>query len=195
MARRRRKNNDSPVAELVGLITIGLGFGAFTTIKDFSDENPWIVPLSIALVAALFAGLIYWRISDFIKSRKADKAFAIADIDSMDGVAFEYYLAKVFRSRGYSDVRVTEKYDLGVDLVAKKDGITWGIQAKRYKSKVKADAVRQVYTGLNRYKCDRAMVVTNSFFTRPAIELAKDNNCALVDRNTLKEWVSEYSTC
>lgn len=90
---------------------------------------------------------------------------------------------------GYTDIRLTEKYDLGVDIVAKKNGVTWGIQAKRYNSPVKAEAVRQAYTALNRYKCARAMVITNSTYSRQAQMLAADNDVVLVDRQVLTEWI------
>ena len=85
-----------------------------------------------------------------------------------------------------------EKYDYGVDIIAEKDGIRWGVQVKRYSNMVKAEAVRQVVTALIRYKCDRAVVVTNSTFSRPARELATDNKCVLVDRNVLSEWIVEF---
>jgi HJR/Mrr/RecB family endonuclease len=50
---------------------------------------------------------------------------------------------------------------------------------------VKADAVRQVVTGLRIYGCDCAMVVTNSVFSRVAIRLADSNRCVLIDRTGL----------
>ena len=111
----------------------------------------------------------------------------------MGGVKFEYYLADILRKRGYTDVKVTEKYDLGVDIIAKKDGITWGVQAKRYKSMVKVAAVRAAYTALPHYGCDRAMVVSNSTYSRPAHTLAKETETVLVDRELLAKWVYEVS--
>jgi len=99
----------------------------------------------------------------------------------------------LLRKRGYTNIQLTEKYDLGVDIIAKKDGVTWGIQAKRYNSPVKAEAVRQAYTALTRYKCDRAMVITNSTYSNPARMLAKDNQIPLIDREALSEWIYEAS--
>ncbi|MFV0485554.1 MAG: restriction endonuclease [Candidatus Saccharimonadales bacterium] len=102
--------------------------------------------------------------------------------DSMDGTSFEYYVAQLLIDRGYTNVSLTEHYDYGVDIIAEKDGIRWGIQAKRYSDLVKADAVRQVVTGLKLYECDRAMVITNSTFSNVAKRLADGNDCVLVDR-------------
>jgi len=91
----------------------------------------------------------------------------------------------ILNKQGYSNVKLTERFDYGVDIIAHKDGIRWGIQAKRYSGLVKADAVRQVVTGLSIYKCDRAMVITNSVFSNFAVRLAQSNQCVLVDRNQL----------
>ena len=104
------------------------------------------------------------------------------DVDMMDGIAFEYYVAQLLIDRGYANVSLTERYDYGVDIIAEKDGIRWGVQAKRYSGLVKAAAVRQVVTGLRLYECDRAMVITNSTFSTVAKRLADGNDCILIDR-------------
>lgn len=83
-------------------------------------------------------------------------------IDSMTGLEFEKCVANLLRNQGYRHVTITERYDYGVDIVAVKDGVRWGVQVKRNSYLVKAIAVRQVVTALKKYKCDRAMVVTNN---------------------------------
>lgn len=102
------------------------------------------------------------------------------DVDTMTGIEFEHYVAKLLEERGYTDIKLTERYDLGVDIIARKGGIIWGVQVKRSSGMVKAIAVRQVVTALKHYGCDRAMVITNGTYSRPAINLAKSNNCVLV---------------
>jgi hypothetical protein len=113
----------------------------------------------------------------------------VADVDTMTGLQFEKYVASVLKQRGFTNVQLTEQYDLGVDIVARKNGIKWGVQVKRYSGLVKADAVRQVVTALKFYSCDRAMVITNSNFSRVAIELADSNDCLLIDRRQLSSWL------
>jgi len=103
----------------------------------------------------------------------------------MDGLDFEKYVANILNKQGYSNIKLTERFDYGVDIIAHKDGIRWGVQVKRYSGLVKADAVRQVVAGLPIYKCDRAMVITNSVFSNFAIRLAQSNQCTLIDRNKL----------
>lgn len=114
---------------------------------------------------------------------------ATPDIDKLSWSEFEHYVADRLRRQGYTDVRLTEHYDLGIDVIAKKGGVVWGVQVKHYNSKqVGVDAVRQAVTALKRYKCDRAMVVTNNFFTEPAQILANSNSCVLVDRKLITKW-------
>jgi HJR/Mrr/RecB family endonuclease len=109
----------------------------------------------------------------------------MAAIDTMTGLEFERCVAKLLKVQGFEHVRLTEEYDLGVDIIGEKNGIIWGIQAKRYTSLVGANAVRQAVAALKYYGCDRAMVVTNSYYSRVATELARTNNCRLIDRAVL----------
>jgi len=110
-------------------------------------------------------------------------------IDGMTGLEFEKCVANLLRSQGYRHVTITERYDYGVDIIAEKDEIRWGVQVKRNSNLVKAIAVRQVVTALKKYKCDRAMVVTNNKFSHVAEELARSNDCILIDRTKLYKWV------
>ena len=112
-------------------------------------------------------------------------------IDAMDGLDFERYVAALLRANGYRKASLTEKYDFGVDIVAEKDGVRWGIQAKRHSGLVKAEAVRQVVTGLKIYGCDRAMVITNSTYSSVARRVAEANDCVLIDRTGLKRLVKQ----
>lgn len=135
----------------------------------------------IGLVIALLLLFLKFKYHPKLPRRSS----SMAEIDSMDGLEFEKYVASLLKQRGYSHVRLTEKYDYGVDIIAHKDGIRWGIQVKRYSGLVKMAAVQQVVAGLRKYKCDRAMVVTNSTYSKQAKELAKHNECVLVDRPKL----------
>lgn len=117
----------------------------------------------------------------------------ITGVDAMDGTDFEHYVASLLTAQGYDDVKLTERYDLGVDIVANKNGIRWGIQAKRHSGLVKASAVRQVVTALKHYHCDRAIVITNSTYSKVATRLANSNDCILIDRPVLARWIEQSS--
>ena len=189
--RRYRRKSSGDAAIIVGLILVA---SAYTSSKDFIDSHTYVIPLFVIFVLMLLViqvGLWWYRRQ---RARNIYRAYTIANIDSMDGLEFERYVADLLRHRGYSGIRLTERYDLGIDIIARKNGITWGIQAKRYSGLVKVAAVRQAYTALTRYKCDRAMVISNSTYSRPAKLLAQDTHCALIDREELSKWIYEASS-
>ena len=139
----------------------------------------------ILFLAMLYITRLSIRVFQYV--RRIITNFRLTDIDTMDGLDFERYVADRLKQQGYSNVSLTEQYDYGVDIIAHKDGIRWGIQVKRYSGLVKADAVRQVVSGLRAYDCDRAMVITNSVFSRVAVQLADWNDCVLIDRSELAQ--------
>jgi HJR/Mrr/RecB family endonuclease len=140
-------------------------------------------------LAAIITLVLIVKLLSKIRFRRY-RVLATADIDTMDGLDFEQYVADLLRRRGFGHVSLTEQYDMGVDIVAEKGGVRWGIQVKRYSGLVKAEAVRQVVTALRFYNCDRAMVITNSTYSTVARQLADSNDCVLVDRTGLLELIS-----
>lgn len=144
----------------------------------------------IIAVAGVVSSVLLFKIVGWI--RKIGRNIQLRDVDTMDGLDFEAYIAQLLIDQGYSNVSLTEQYDYGVDIVAEKDGIRWGVQTKRYSGLVKAEAVRQVVTGLRLYGCDRAMVVTNSTFSNVAKRLAEGNDCVLIDRTGLSSLERKY---
>lgn len=140
-------------------------------------------------LALIFVLLYIAKLKKKIIGRSPLIRSSFNEVDQMTGLEFEKYLVVLLRQQGYKSIRLTEKYDYGVDIIAVKDGIKWGIQAKRYKGLVDVDAVRQVVTALPKYRCDRSMVITNSYYTEFAKELARCNRCLLIDRDQLKHWM------
>ena len=107
--------------------------------------------------------------------------------DCMDGHDFEYFCADLLRRNGFYNVKVTqESNDQGIDIVAEKDGILYGIQCKRYSSDVGNKAVQEVFSGLAFYHCHVGVVLTNQHFTKSAIELAQVNRVLLWNREKLE---------
>lgn len=121
------------------------------------------------------------------------KFITIYSVDAMDGYEFEDFLALLFTTLGY-DVKTTKRSnDQGADLFAEKFGKKIVIQAKNYSDNVGNAAVQQVLAAKTFYSCDDAMVVTNSYFTASAKELAESGGVALVDRKGLQEYLDEYN--
>lgn len=188
--RHYKKQNIDSNGVLVIIILVALMY-TYTKIKDFAVQHPHTVTviLTLALIVGILLVLLF--LGALLRRRNMYRAYNITYVDSMDGLEFEQYLASLLGKLGYTNIRLTEKYDLGIDIVAKKNGVTWGIQAKRYNGQVKAEAVRQAHTALKRYGCNKAMVITNSAYTRPAQMLAADNNVVLIDRSLLTKWINK----
>src|SRR3990172_5344303 len=121
----------------------------------------WYIWLILGLV--LLGKIIFY----LLEKQKLAKS-GIADIDSMDGKRFEKYFG-----------------DYGADLVTQKNGQKTVIQAKRHKNNVGIKAIQEAVAAKGYYNCDKAMVVTNSYFTNQAKELAVKNGVELWDRKDL----------
>lgn len=125
-----------------------------------------------------------------IEDYKKHEVINIEYIDTLDGIEFEKYMAKILEKTGYSNVKRTpDSNDYGIDVLAEKDGIKYAIQCKNYQSPVGNKCVQEAYSGKQYYNAHVGVVVTNNYFTNNAKELAKKNNIILWDRDALKKMI------
>ena len=104
----------------------------------------------------------------------------------MDGKTFERYLGLLFEKLGYTVERVGHVGDFGADLILSKDGVKTAVQAKCYKREnVGIKAIQEAFGSVGYYHCEKAMVVTNSYFTNAAKTLAVSDNVELWGRKEL----------
>jgi restriction system protein len=117
--------------------------------------------------------------------RKRLMAFSIQErssrISNMTGVEFERYIKDLFASKGIKCETTPLSGDYGVDLIAHINSKKIAIQCKRYKDSVGFSAVQEVYTGKDLYECTEAWVVTNSSFSRQALEASKKLKIKLIN--------------
>ena len=116
-----------------------------------------------------------------------EKNKSIVDIDLMSGIQFEEFLCQYFNNQGYVCSQTKATGDQGVDLIAKKGDLIIAIQAKCYSGTVGNHAVMEAFAGMKYYQANRCRVITNSTFSKSAIELAKANDVILWDRQVLIE--------
>ena len=110
----------------------------------------------------------------------------------MEGHDFEYFCAELLQKHGFLDVQVTKgSGDYGIDILAEKDGITYAIQCKRYQEPVGVKAIQEAYAGRDYYDRMVGAVLTNQYFTSPAVEAAKKLKILLWDRGYLEEMMEE----
>lgn len=182
---RRRRSRSSDTDGLLLIIVL--------VIITAWSRPAWMIYVLYGGILILSVLLATYCYKLYQKQKVRARLATLAEIDTMDGLAFERFIAGLLTRRGFTKVSLTEKYDYGVDIIAQKNGKRWGIQVKRYSGLVKAAAVRQVVAALHEYKCDRAMVITNSTYSSVAVRLAKSNNCVLIDRMELAKLIEEVN--
>jgi len=141
----------------------------------------------------LIVGAMLLPIKALIKhsEEKRMSLLGMNDVDRMNGLNFEQYVGNLLKRLGYS-VKVTKASgDYGVDIIAKKYDRSYAIQVKRQYTNVSRRAISDAVTGMIHYKCSNSMVITNRYFSKAAVELAKSSNCVLVDRDGLISWIKQ----
>jgi HJR/Mrr/RecB family endonuclease len=152
----------------------------------------WLFMIGLCLLtgAAIFFKKIYPRC---LKAQRL-RALRIADVDNMSGAQFEHYIDELLKGQGFRTTLTPTRNDYGVDIVAELDGIKYAIQCKRYGENISRDAVSDAVAGKHYYDCSQAMVVTNRYFRKGAIELANAAQCVLIDRDVLAGWIESFQT-
>lgn len=163
-----------------------IGFETFWTILSAEPK------LTMTFLA-IFIGTIIWAtLINFIRQQKLKKS-GMLEIDKMPGKVFEEYLQVLMRKRGYKVSLTPATGDYGADLILSTIDKKIVVQAKRYKKKVGVKAVQEIVSAKNYYNADECWVVTNNFFTAPAVKLASSNNVVLIDREQLMKWMLEMN--
>ena len=153
--------------------------------------------LAIILLFFGFIGVILLVVSASQKEKKEEeriRALKLADVDNMDGAAFEKYIGKLLGHQGFSIGFTPSTDDKGVDIVATKGDLKYAIQVKRSRSAISRRAVSDAVAGKYYYDCNASMVITNNYFTKGAIELSEAAECRLVDRDELTEWIIDFQS-
>ena len=148
------------------------------------DKWIWIIGILAVLVLAAAAGVVLCR--------RFRKRYADDELDEMEGLDFEYYCAELLQNRGFIEVEVTKSSgDYGIDILAEKEGVTYAIQCKRYNAPVGVKAVQEAYAGRDFYDRMVGCVLTNQYFTQPAVDAAQKLKILLWDRDYLEEMIEE----
>ncbi|MGN0166592.1 MAG: restriction endonuclease [Acetatifactor sp.] len=158
--------------------------------EEYSCYNtPMNTSILITIVSIIAAGLLA-TFTVFLLRR--GKRVRPSDIDLMEGHDFEYYCAELLKQHGFQEVEVTRgSGDYGIDILAEKEGVTYAIQCKCYAAPVGVKAVQEAYAGRDYYDRMVGAVLTNQYFTQPAVEAAKKLKILLWDRGYLESMIDE----
>ena len=156
----------------------------YFTFKAFYYFLTLILGGLLSLLAIIFPSL------NTLTNIDSDKELIFID-NLENGWEFENYIANLLKKLGYSNVKVTSgSGDFGVDVLASKLGTRYAFQCKLYSNPVGNKAVQEVVSGKIYYKCDKAIVVTNNYFTSSAKKLANSTQVELWDRDKLHKLIN-----
>ena len=148
------------------------------------DEKNFVLIMAAVLLLILFVSVAALLLR---KGRRRTDLF-----QDMEGHEFEYFCADLLKQKGFVDVEVTKgSGDYGVDILAEKEGVTYAIQCKRYKAPVGVKAIQEAYAGRDYYDRMVGVVMTNQYFTAPAVEAAGKLKILLWDGGYLESMMEE----
>jgi len=147
-----------------------------------------IKTISVILVGILALVLLaIWVINSRMRVKSAGKPF-----DDMYGDEFEEFCAALLARTGFYDIELTPgSHDYGIDIFAKKDGISYGIQCKCYSDTVGIKAVQEAYAGKDYYDRMIGVVMTNQTLSKPAVDFANKLNILLWDGDYIDSVLEE----
>lgn len=180
----KKKSNILPAMFIIFIILL-----PNINIKEFKNTIIFIISI-IILFLILILFFLYIQKS---KERKRYLSSGIDTIDQMKGIEFEHLLNYYFKELGYKSQMTKATNDYGADLILKKDGDTVIVQAKRYNSKIGIKAVQEAIGAVTYYSADKGMVITNNYFTKQAITLAKSAEIELWDREKIIRIMSNFN--
>ncbi len=163
----------------------------YDTYKSFLDHLDYLFAAFIFYSIAALIFILFVKLTKRLYKRTHLSETTLQKIDTFSGPQFEDYLDFIFYLYGYKTKKIGGSYDFGGDVLIKKNGVSTVIQAKRYSDKVGIKAVQEVIGARTYYKTDKAMVVTNSYFTPSAKRLAKRADVTLMNRDNLSKFIAK----
>ena len=139
------------------------------------------VAAAVLFVTAVFIWLFFRR-----------RNWAEDMFQDMEGHEFEYFCADLLKRNGFTEVEVTKgSGDYGADILAQKEGVTYAVQCKCYTGPVGVGAVQEVYAGRDYYDRMVGAVMTNQYFTSPAVKAAEKLKILLWDGGCLESMMDQ----
>ena len=99
---------------------------------------------------------------------------------------YEIFCASQFKKFGWKAEATVGSGDQGVDVIAKKKGLTLVAQCKKFSKPVPNKAVQEVVAGIKFYRADSGVVIATNGFTKSAEKLAAANNIQLIHHGEIK---------
>lgn len=161
--------------------------------KIFGDKIMGII-FCLIILLIVFIFIFKKHLIPFFRKKYIAKyisKISIYEIDNLSGRDFEKFLVYLFQNLGFEVTLTQSSHDYGADLLLKVGNITISLQSKLYHNhSVGVSSVQEVYSASKYYGCHIGAVLTNSYFSKNAINLAKSTKVLLWDRNMLISLIS-----
>lgn len=120
------------------------------------------------------------------------KQHAFEFSSEMTGLEFEAWCAAKLVEQGWSAQLTSATGDQGVDIVARRSGLTVAIQCKRYAKLVSNRAVQEVVAGRIHVGASAAAVISTGGFTKSAIQIARTAMVDLIHASQIGLFSDQY---
>ena len=174
---------------MISIILVVIIFIFAMSIFEWIQDNPLIssVVFAVLILMVIMIKVLIDRHKDKV-AQEAVSRLSMEDIDMMSGEEFEQFVAALLRRNGFTSIQMTPRTgDHGIDILAIRNGTHFAVQCKRYSKKVGNKAIQEAFSGQHFYKVDKAMVVTNNWFTKNAMNEAKRLKVDLWDREVIQK--------
>jgi hypothetical protein len=118
------------------------------------------------------------------------------DLNSLTGHQFENLIETLIQKMGFVTKERMQSADGGIDIFATyPQPILEGnyiIQCKRYSKPISVSVVRDLYGVIHSRNANKGILITNSTYTKPAIEFAENKQLELIDGEKLVQLLAKY---
>jgi restriction system protein len=173
-------------ATLAGLVFVGLRW----VLPGIQTENPLFrvfIPAlaNLAWLPAIGLGILAVFSAILAKQKRAlvDEQTGLGSLRELSWKEFEWLVGEAYRRQGYA----VEEFlgggaDGGVDLILRKNGATWFVQCKQWRTQaVGAPIIREIFGLVTHHQANGAIVITSGRFTREACAFAEGKTLELID--------------
>lgn len=118
------------------------------------------------------------------------------NIDNLDGHQFEDLIEELVKRMGFLTEERKLSADGGIDIIANCDKPLFEgkyiIQCKKHSKPIGEPILRDLYGVITAERANKGILITNSTFSLPAQNFAKDKPIELIDLEKLKKLLNEY---
>jgi len=148
--------------------------------------------VEILLVIMVLVFILY-----FLWKRKKWKRERLKQLENIDNpYEFEIFVERILKDLGYKVIRTRKSRDFGADILLRRGRKRMVIQVKFWKNKLGEEVLKEVIASSYIYGAREGAVITNSYFSKNVIDLAKKlagkehlDKIALIDREKLRKIV------